>query len=93
MSQLNLLSTALRLAVTESPSLAISYGYEPMQHLQMLSRKMGENTDFTKPLIEENTEIKQIIKTDWGRNKTKKEPEEERRYRKRPLAQGPRKAP
>ena len=48
------------------------YDSELRAHIQRLARLRGENTDFTRLLTEENTEIQQRLESDWEKNKAER---------------------
>ena len=65
-AQLSRLSIALHLAVTESATLAIMCDNEARALIQRLARVWGDDADFVKILTEENIDIKQRLKNEWG---------------------------
>ena len=71
-SQLSHLSIVLHLATVGNATLAIIYDSELRAHIQRLARLRGEGADSARLLTEENTEIKQRLKRDCGKNKAKK---------------------
>ena len=71
-AQLNHLSVALHLAVTENATLAIHYDRELRLHLQRLARSRDADVDFYQSLSEENTQIKRQVKTEMGKNRGNK---------------------
>ena len=71
-AQLSHLSIALHLAKVANVTLAIMYDSEVRAQIQRLSRLRGEDADFERLLTEETVEIKQRLKSDWGRTKARK---------------------
>ena len=71
-AQLSHLSIVLHLATVENATLAIMYDSEVRAQIQRPSRLRDEGADFERLLTEENVEIKQRLKADWGRTKARK---------------------
>ena len=70
--QLGHLSIALHIATVANVTLSIMYDSEVRAQIQRLARLRDEDTDFERLLTEENAEIKQRLKNDWGKTKAKK---------------------
>ena len=75
-AQLSHLSIALHLATVSNVTLSIMYDSEIRAQIQLLSRLRDADTDFERLLTEENAEIKQRLKSDWGRTKARKAADE-----------------
>ena len=71
-AQLSHLSIALHLATVGNVTLSIMYDSEVRAQIQRLARLRDEDTDFERLLTEENAEIKQRLKNDWGETRAKK---------------------
>ena len=71
-AQLSHLIIVLRLSTVGNVTLAIMYGSEVRAQIQRLSRLRDSDTDFERPLTEENAEIKLRLKGGWERTKARK---------------------
>ena len=73
-AQLSHLSIAIHLATVVNVTLSIMYDSEVRAQIQRLARLRGDEADFGRLLTEENAEIKQRLKGDWGKLRQKRRP-------------------